>query len=48
MNFRHGEIFICVLDFSLHPFAGALLDLRFAVEFFFFLPFFLLPHPPLG
>lgn len=35
MNFRHGEIFICVSDFfPLHPFAGAL-DLRFAVEFFF-------------
>lgn len=49
MNFRHGEIFICVLDFSLHPFAGALLDLRFAVEFFFFfLPFFYSPILPSG
>lgn len=50
MNFRHGEIFICVSDFfPLHPFAGAL-DLRFAVEFFFsplffFFFFFHLPFP---
>lgn len=45
MNFRHGEIFICVLDFSLHPFAGALLDLRFAVEFFFFFSFLFFTPP---
>lgn len=54
MNFRHGEIFICVLDFSLHPFAEGRRRWIYVSpwNFFFLPPFFFFffsslspPHP---
>lgn len=48
MNFRHGEIFICVLDFSLHPFAEGRRRWIYVSpwNFFFLPPFFFFFFPP--
>lgn len=49
MNFRHGEIFICVLDFSLHPFAeGRRRWIYVSPWNFFFLPPFFFFFPSLS